>query len=111
MPGADNTMLQEHNILWLDCTTIKRNPHHEPALKALTGLDPAVRDFVLADDVARQLLLQVRDFMCLSLQHTAIHCNTLQHTATYCNTLQRTATRSYLTCICAYDSSICALFI
>jgi len=39
------------------------NPHFEPALRARTGLDPEVVDFVLKDDRTGELLVRLREFL------------------------------------------------
>ena len=39
------------------------NPHFEPALRARTGLDAEVADFVLKDDRTQELLARLREFL------------------------------------------------
>ncbi|HEY3872847.1 MAG TPA: RNase adapter RapZ [Actinocrinis sp.] len=46
----------EGGVLTLDLRTALRNPHHDPAMRELTGLDPAVRDHVLATPGAERLI-------------------------------------------------------
>ncbi len=52
--GGDARLLDDANRLVLDCRAIKNNPHHEPELKALTGRDACVQQYVMADNRARQ---------------------------------------------------------
>lgn len=44
-----------------------RNPHFEPALRPLTGLDGEVAKFVLEDARTRELIGRLRDFLAYSL--------------------------------------------
>jgi RNase adapter protein RapZ len=40
-----------------------RNPHFDPVLKAFTGTDRRVRDYVMADDNAREFLHRIHDLL------------------------------------------------
>ncbi len=46
------------NSLTVDLRTALRNPHHDPAMRELTGLDEPVRAHVLATPGARQIIEQ-----------------------------------------------------
>ncbi len=63
--GGEFTAHRQRRHLWLQATALPRdadfvadvrflhNPHWVPALRPLTGLDPAVRDYVLASEGAQ----------------------------------------------------------
>ncbi len=42
--------------VYIDVRTALRNPHRDPAMRQLTGLDPAVREHVLATPGAQQIV-------------------------------------------------------
>jgi RNase adaptor protein for sRNA GlmZ degradation len=45
--------------LTVDARRLLRNPHHDPAMRYLTGLDAPVRDHVLATPGARNLIANI----------------------------------------------------
>jgi len=52
-PGALQTI---HDGLYYDLGGKFRNPHHDPAMRYRTGLDPDVREHVLATDGVMQMV-------------------------------------------------------
>ena len=54
--GVLHGLAPEGDVLTLDLRRALRNPHHDPAMRHLTGLDPAVRDHVLATPGAERLI-------------------------------------------------------
>lgn len=46
----------EGDMLTVDLSTALRNPHHDPAMREMTGLDKPVRDHVLATPGAREIV-------------------------------------------------------
>lgn len=74
---------------WVADARILRNPFWEPALRPFTGFDQAVRDFVLEQPVARELVERLADmfaWVCIrasecgrSSVHLAVGCTGGRH--------------------------------
>ena len=55
----------------IDLTTALRNPHHDPAMRELTGLDQVVYQHVMDTEGARELLEDALDRIALASQQTS----------------------------------------
>jgi UPF0042 nucleotide-binding protein len=55
---------------WVVDARLLPNPHYEPALRALTGLDPAVVQFLERDDSVRRFYEELRAFLARWLPET-----------------------------------------
>lgn len=66
----------------LDLTTALRNPHHDPAMRYLTGLDDAVRDHVLTTPGAEQIITDTAERITTALANTEP--GTPVHAQVYC---------------------------
>ncbi|MFZ0179382.1 MAG: RNase adapter RapZ [Candidatus Dormiibacterota bacterium] len=56
---------------WVVDARMVRNPFWVPELRSLTGLDAAVRDYVLEDEVARDLIDRTHSLISWSAQRNA----------------------------------------
>ena len=56
--GVLHAPAPEGNALTVDLRTALRNPHHDPAMRQLTGLDESVRTHVLATPGAWEIIDQ-----------------------------------------------------
>ena len=61
-----------------------RNPFWVAELRPHTGREPAVRDYVLEDPVAGELIAHVRDLVAFSVARSAGHGRDMMHVAVGC---------------------------
>lgn len=69
---------------WVVDARVLRNPFWEPALRPLTGLDPAVRAYVLDDPSAAELLERLSDLLRWTIAEMAGRRRTRLHVAVGC---------------------------
>jgi RNase adapter protein RapZ len=69
---------------WVVDARVLRNPFWEPALRPLTGLDPAVRAYVLDDRSAAELLERLSDLLRWTIAEMAGRQRTRLHVAIGC---------------------------
>ncbi|MBV9100089.1 MAG: RNase adapter RapZ [Candidatus Dormibacteraeota bacterium] len=69
---------------WVVDARMIRNPFWEPALRPLTGLDPPVRDFVMHEPEARELVRRLQDLLSWACARYADHGRRYLHVAVGC---------------------------